>query len=102
MPVIALAVDMPAVTVALLEELVRAAEPPDCGVVFRSEAAYEPLCAVYPARTLSLLREAISCRNFRLQDFVQRAVEAGMLRAIPLSKEREGLFMNLNTPADLP
>jgi molybdopterin-guanine dinucleotide biosynthesis protein A len=32
---------------------------------------------------------------------VRQAVEAGLLRAIPLSKEREALFFNLNTPADL-
>jgi hypothetical protein len=29
-------------------------------------------------------------------------VDAGMLRVIPLFKAREALFMNLNTPADLP
>ena len=37
-----------------------------------------------------------------MQSFVQRAVDSGMLRVIPLSKEQEALFLNVNTPADLP
>ncbi len=101
-PVLALAVDMPAVTVALLEELLAEAELPEVGAVYRGEEAYEPLCAAYPERMLPLLREAMAAGNFRLQDVVQRAVEEAMLRVIPLSKEREALFFNVNTPADLP
>jgi molybdopterin-guanine dinucleotide biosynthesis protein A len=101
MPLLALAVDMPHVSVSLLQELRQQSDIPDQGAVFRGAHGFEPLCAVYPHATLPLLTQSIADGNFRLQDFVQRAVDTGLLRAIPLSKEREALFFNLNTPADL-
>jgi molybdopterin-guanine dinucleotide biosynthesis protein A len=100
--VLALAVDLPHVTVALLRELMTQGADPGKGVVYEGTHGFEPLCAVYPAASLPLLRESLVQGNLRMQRFVQCAVEAGMLRVIPLSKEQEALFLNLNTPADLP
>jgi hypothetical protein len=48
-----------------------------------------------------LLEESLAQGNLRLQVFVQQLVDAGLMRVIPLSKEREALFFNLNAPADL-
>jgi molybdopterin-guanine dinucleotide biosynthesis protein A len=100
MPVLALAVDMPHVTVGLLRE-VAGHGAVDSGAVFQGSHGFEPLCAMYPAGALPLLYECLEEGNLRMQSFVQRAVEEGLLRAIPLSKEQEALFLNLNTPADL-
>jgi molybdopterin-guanine dinucleotide biosynthesis protein A len=103
MPLLALAVDMPQVTASLLRELVAFdVAAPASGAVFRGAQGYEPLCALYPPEVLPLLQEAITEGNLRMQSFVQRAVDSGMLRAIPLSKEQEALFLNVNTPADIP
>jgi molybdopterin-guanine dinucleotide biosynthesis protein A len=102
MPLLALAVDMPRVTVPLLRELVQAGATREQGAVFLGEHGYEPLCAIYPPEALPLLQESLAGGNLRLQAFVQQAVDAGLLRVIPLSKEQEALFLNVNTPADIP
>jgi molybdopterin-guanine dinucleotide biosynthesis protein A len=96
-----LAVDMPRVTVPLLRELVQQDAAAVQGAVFQGTHGYEPLCAVYPVAALPLLEDSLAQGNFRLQVFVQQAVDAGLMRVIPLSKEREALFFNLNTPTDL-
>lgn len=101
MPLLVLAVDMPHITVPLLRELIPQGATTPQGTVFRGAHGYEPLCAVYPVATLPLLEESLAHGKLRLQDFVQEAVDTGFLRVIPLSKEREALFFNLNTPADL-
>jgi molybdopterin-guanine dinucleotide biosynthesis protein A len=101
MPVLALAVDMPHVSESILHELIRESSLPRMGAVFQAEHGYEPLCAIYPLGALDLLRDSLAQGNLRLQTFVQTAADAGLLHAIPLSKEQEALFLNLNTPADL-
>jgi molybdopterin-guanine dinucleotide biosynthesis protein A len=102
MPLLVLAVDMPHVTVPLLRELVQQSAATAAGAVCHGAHGYEPLCAVYPVATLPLMEESLAQGNLRLQVFAQQAVDAGLMRVIPLSKEREGLFFNLNTPADVP
>ena len=101
MPLLALAVDMPHMTTNLLYELVQLGMEAKCGAVFRGAHGFEPLCALYPPNVLPMLHASLESGNLRLQVFVQSAVDAGLLRVIPLSKEREALFFNLNTPADL-
>jgi molybdopterin-guanine dinucleotide biosynthesis protein A len=101
LPVLALAVDMPHVTVALLRELLDLSIGTTFGVVFHGADGYEPLCALYPPAALPLLRGSLARGNLRMQAFVQDAVDAGLLRVIPLSKGREAHFISLNTPADL-
>ena len=100
-PLLVLAVDMPHVTVPLLCELVQQSAAPAEGAVFHGAHGYEPLCAVYPVASLPLLEDSLTQGNLRLQVFVQQAVDAGLMRVIPLSKEQEALFFNLNTSADL-
>lgn len=100
-PLLALAVDMPGVTTALLQVLLHEGMEAASGAVFRSAHGHEPLCALYPPAVLPLLHRSLEQGNLRMQAFVQDAVEAGLLRVIPLSKEHEALFFNLNTPADL-
>jgi molybdopterin-guanine dinucleotide biosynthesis protein A len=102
-PLLVLAVDMPGVTVALLRELIgqSAVATATKGAVFRGSHGYEPLCAMYPAAVLPLLEDSLARGNLRLQVFVQQAVDAGLMHVIPLSKEQEALFLNLNAPTDL-
>ncbi|MFZ4764711.1 MAG: molybdenum cofactor guanylyltransferase, partial [Roseimicrobium sp.] len=100
MPLLILAVDMPMASVALLQTLLENYRS-GCGTIFCGENGYEPLCALYPMEILPLARESLASGNLRMQTFAQRAVDAGCLRAIPLAKDLEELFFNLNTPADL-
>lgn len=102
MPLLVLAVDMPQVTLPVLRDLLQQSTLDGSGAVFRGSHGYEPLCAVYPPSVLPLLRDSLAAGNLRLQTFVQRAVDAKMLHVIPLSKEQEPHFLNLNSPADLP
>lgn len=101
MPVLALAVDMPGVTVAFMREMRRRFEESGRGVVFRTPRGWEPMCTVYPPGVLPLLHEALMRHELRLQTFIQSAVNTGLLDVIPLSKGQETFFFNLNTPADL-
>lgn len=101
MPLLVVAVDMPRVTADFLRELILQGLETGRGAVFEGAHGYEPLCALYPLEVLPMLQESLAQGNLRLQSFVQAAVDAGLMRAIPLSNEREALFFNLNTPADL-
>ena len=100
-PLLTLAVDMPQVTVSLLHELLTQKAELPMGAVFRGEHGYEPLCALYPFEVLPALQRSLAGGNLRMQDFVEEVACGGLLRVIPLSKEREAHFLNLNTPADL-
>ncbi len=99
MPVLALAVDMPHVSVAFLRVLIALGTSADKGIIYHGTHGYEPLCALYPVAILPLLQETIAAGNFRFQSLVQKAVDAGWLTVIPLTQEK--LFFNLNSPADL-
>lgn len=99
MPVLALAVDMPRVTAAFLRELIAMSSTAHRGVIYHGTHGYEPLCALYPVTIMPLLQEAIAQGNFRFQNLIQNAVEAGWLTVVPMTQEK--LFSNLNTPADL-
>lgn len=101
MPVLALAVDMPHVSPDFLRDLIARGTSADKGVIYHGPHGYEPLCALYPVAILPLLQEAIAQGHFRFQSLVQKAVDAGWLTVVPLAPERERLFFNLNTPADL-
>jgi molybdenum cofactor guanylyltransferase len=101
-PLIVIAVDMPYVTVAFLQQIVSHSLQSGRGLVFKSANGYEPLCALYPVSVLPLLDHCLATQNFRLQDFVQQAVDQHLLEVLPLSLEQETFFLNLNSPHDLP
>lgn len=101
LPVLALAVDMPHLSVAFLRDLISWSESGTRGVIYHGTHGYEPLCALYPVTMLPLLQEAIAHGHFRLQSLVQKAVDAGWLHVVPLTPDQDKLFFNLNTPADL-
>lgn len=104
-PLLVLAVDMPEMTVAFLDELVHSAvytSKGNQGIVCRSSRSYEPLCAIYPTGVIPLLSNAISSGELRLQSFVRSAIAQGWLQERMLTKEEEALFLNLNSPTDYP
>jgi molybdenum cofactor guanylyltransferase len=103
-----LAVDMPRLTVELLQKLAQACGK-ECGAVPELRGRIEPLVAFYPRHThdlaVRMLMEARSNSAHRTPgptDFARRGLDAGMLRLVKLSEAETELFANVNSPADLP
>jgi molybdopterin-guanine dinucleotide biosynthesis protein A len=97
---LALAIDMPFMTQEYLKFLCYQIEP-GRGVLPKIGNRAEPLAAIYSRQAEVDLRNALSGIDFSLQTLTSRLVEAGKLRAIPVSDEARELFLSLNEPADL-
>lgn len=100
--VLALAVDLPRATAHFLRSLVAAASP-GVGVVPATARGYEPLCAVYPNTpdSRAAFLHAISAGHFALPRLLAAAVDAGWMRAIPVSEADLPAFANWNTHGDV-
>jgi molybdopterin-guanine dinucleotide biosynthesis protein A len=96
---IALAVDLPNTTSVYLQSLLELCRD-DCGVVPRREQ-YEPLVAIYPARSLALAQQLLAARSYSLQQFACECIAAGMAIEHRVSPAESAIFLNLNTPAEL-
>lgn len=97
--VLVLAVDMPGVTAEWLRGLAARATP-ECGVVVRGVAGYEPLCAVYPARAAGIFFEAAAAGRFGLQPLVAAGVAAGWMREVG-APDDAAVLANWNAPGDV-
>lgn len=97
-----LAVDLPGMTAAFLQRLVKMAMQDGRGVVSKNGDYFEPLAAVYPRAILSLAGERLRQGDHSMQRLIQRAVELDLMIIYPLPDGERPLFRNANTPADLP
>ncbi len=103
-PVIAVAWDMPFISVDLLREMRRVATP-DIDVVVPesgSRRGVEPLCAYYTPRCVHAIEERIDAGDLRVVGFY----DAVHVARVPFETVRrfgdpELLFLNVNTPDDL-
>lgn len=95
---IALAVDMPFMTVAELERLLELATD-GCGVVPITGERAEPLFAVYPAGAAQDFRFALVGEDFSLQSLVRKLAEARKIRlwAVPDTN----FYRSVNEPSDV-
>jgi molybdenum cofactor guanylyltransferase len=100
MPLLVLAVDMPAMPPGFLHSMIEACEEDARGLVYESEHGLEPLCAVYPPSARAVLREFLSKHNHRLQDAVSELAAAGVMRVRRLQAAEVPLFFNANTPQE--
>ena len=96
-----LAVDMPWMTGTYLK-LLRAQIEPGRGVVPKVVDRAEPLAAIYPREAASEFRDALTGTDLSLQSLVRNLVAAGKLCEISVTQPEKKLFLNLNTPSDLP
>jgi molybdenum cofactor guanylyltransferase len=96
---LALAIDMPFMTKSYLCYLCDQAQP-GRGVLPMIGERAEPLTAIYPTEVHCELVAALSGSEFSLQALTRQLVKAGKLRVLPVAKEEEKLFRNLNEPAD--
>jgi molybdopterin-guanine dinucleotide biosynthesis protein A len=98
-----LAVDMPFLSVALLEFLIgRGREAGATVTLARTGDGFQPLCAVYRQAFADSAEEALRAGSFKIDALFHRmqthVIEEEELRAAGFSP---GLFRNLNTPEDL-
>ncbi len=95
-----LAVDMPAMTPAMLGKILSRCEG-DAGCVPLDAGRYEPLAAVYPGRLLPLAEERLAAGRYSMRELVEEAIERGLMRSIPIEAGERIHFLNCNCPSDL-
>lgn len=99
---LALAVDLPRITAALLKSLLDSITP-GAGAVPSTPRGFEPLCAVYPNTpdSRAALAAALASADLSLQHLLRAAVNAGWMRAVPVAEADLPLFANWNSPEDV-
>jgi molybdopterin-guanine dinucleotide biosynthesis protein A len=95
-----LAVDMPNMSLTYLKSLLIGCTT-TCGIVPVRNDSLEPLAAIYPKACSRIASECILENNFRLQPFVQKCIEAGLVKTRKVKAGEEVFFANLNSPADV-
>jgi molybdopterin-guanine dinucleotide biosynthesis protein A len=94
-----LAVDMPAMTPAMLKKIVTLCVD-DPGCVPLDDRGFEPLAAAYSKQLLPLTEELLATGRYSMQEFVMEAVERGLVRALRLEPEEQLRFINCNRPSE--
>ena len=93
--------DTPFLKPELFESLLGKAAGMQGVVPFTDETGVEPLCAYYHQSCLSLLKEQIQRKDYKMRNFIGKAD----IRMLHVDNETSyyasGLFSNLNTPNDL-
>jgi molybdopterin-guanine dinucleotide biosynthesis protein A len=96
---LALAVDMPFMTVDELEKLL-GFPTENRGVVPIIGERLEPLAAVYPAHAAVDFTTALAGDNFSLQPLVQRLVAANKVKLWPVEENAAEPYRSVNEPSD--
>lgn len=93
--------DTPHLKPELFESLLSKAAGMQGVVPFTDEDGLEPLCAYYHQSCLSLLKEQIQRKDYKMRNFIGKAD----IRMVRVDNSEAyyapGLFANLNTPDDL-
>ncbi|HEY8899263.1 MAG TPA: molybdenum cofactor guanylyltransferase [Chthoniobacterales bacterium] len=97
--VLALAIDLPAMSVTYLRGLTAMATA-DCGIVPEIDGLFQPLSAVYPRSALPAARAHLALPDKSLQSLLRQLIAEGQMRIVPVSEDDLSLFRNLNAPTD--
>jgi molybdopterin-guanine dinucleotide biosynthesis protein A len=97
---LALAVDLPSITSALLRQLWLSAQP-GWGVAPLGDHGFEATCAVYPAEAAPIATATLASPDPSLQKLLRELSRQQRVMPLPLHPSEKSLFRNLNTPADL-
>lgn len=97
-----LAVDLPRMNAAHLQNLWNASQP-RCGVVPTSGDEFESLCAIYPGEEMTMvaMQNALSGGDVSLRSVMRMLVDCGRLRVWPLGDSEKEFYLNVNTPEEL-
>jgi len=96
---VALAVDMPRMTIEHLHRLREFAQA-GRSVIPVNDDHFEPLCAVYCKSCESLAAEFLSSSDSSLQTFAERLVDENLATPYSLSADEKSLYFNVNRPED--
>lgn len=97
---LALAVDMPLMSVSFLKSMVATTETKQ-GILPKIGERAEPLAAIYPVRCSAAISAALRGDDWSLQPLAENLVRSGHLRVLEVKSADEPLFCSLNTPEDL-
>jgi molybdopterin-guanine dinucleotide biosynthesis protein A len=96
-----LAIDLPRMTEEHLRKLWGLARP-GTGVVPLLDDFVEAQCAVYPAEAAAAAEEVLNNQDASLRHFAHMLQRQGRAQVYPLALEERYLYLNMNTPQDLP
>lgn len=96
---LALPVDMTAMEITVLERLIRA-RGPNLGAVFRDSGFYQSLPIVFPRSTSEFLGQSLKEGHRKLQLLIDDLQRQGHMRVLPVARDFQHAFANLNTPED--
>ena len=96
-----LAMDLPQMTAEHLRRLWELAKPGQ-GVIPLHGDYFEPLCAIYPLEASAAAAAALASHDVSLQSFAQVLLRESRAQVYVLTPEERPLYLNMNTPADLP
>jgi molybdopterin-guanine dinucleotide biosynthesis protein A len=99
MPVLLLAVDMPFMTAAFLNQSIVRAVPSGLGLFFESSQGLEPLVGWYSPGMQQVMRACMDRGISAMRAMIQECRLQGLASVRPLTGEEEALFANLNTPS---
>ncbi len=97
--ILVLAVDMPAMTSAMLMKIISMCEK-NMGCVPIDERGFEPLAAAYSKQLLPLAEEMLASGRYSMRGFVKEAVGRGRLRTLQLEAAEQIHFVNCNRPSE--
>jgi molybdenum cofactor guanylyltransferase len=98
---LALAIDMPQMTVAHIRKLLSCVRA-GCGVVPINENRFEPLCAVYPAEASEVALQALAQGELSLQGLAQNLSRRNWINSYPIPDNEKHLYFNWNESAPGP
>jgi molybdopterin-guanine dinucleotide biosynthesis protein A len=96
-----LAIDLPRMTAEHLGKLWGLARP-GTGVIPLHGDHFEPLCAIYPAEAVVAAEKALENHDASLQHFAQNLLRKSQAQFYDLPSGERPLYLNMNTPSDLP
>jgi molybdopterin-guanine dinucleotide biosynthesis protein A len=97
---LALAVDLPRISVEQLLKIWKQARP-GCGVIPVNGGHLEPLCALYPAEAANRAAAALGSGDVSLKSLAKALIADGRLKEYFLTEHEKPLFQNINSPEDL-
>lgn len=98
--VLVLAVDMPLITVELLNKLCSRCAPL-VGVVPKIHGDLEPLAAVYPKRAHVIAMQSVAHFRRAARDFAEACLRQRAVKTLRILDTETSYFQNCNAPADL-
>ena len=100
LPVLLMAVDMPAMSDVFLRDRLLSGVSFEGGRCFRGKRL-QPFGAIYPQSILRTVSEQLAKADFSLSNCILRAQEEGLMEELALAPEEEYYFENVNRPEDM-